>query len=165
MKEGPKSADELASATDTDARSMHRSLRALASVGVFAERADKTFESTPLSDTLRSEAPDSLRYTAMSELGVPHFGPWGEFMHSLKTGQPSFDDVFGMPVFEWFGKNPDRAKIFNRSMTELTNLAEPAVLEEPPLGQQGHRGLRARGAGVGVGVGVGGGRGGGVGKL
>jgi SAM-dependent methyltransferase len=90
---------------------------------------DKTFESTPLSDTLRSDAPDSLRYTAMSELGVSHFGPWGEFMHSLKTGRPSFDHVFGMPVFEWFGKNPDRAKIFNTSMTELTNLVEPAVLE------------------------------------
>ena len=40
---------------------MYRLLRALASVGVFAERADKTFESTPLSDTLRSDAPDSLR--------------------------------------------------------------------------------------------------------
>ena len=36
VKEGPKSADELASATDTDGRSMYRLLRALASVGVFA---------------------------------------------------------------------------------------------------------------------------------
>jgi hypothetical protein len=129
VKEGPKSADELASVTGTDGRSMYRLLRALASVGVFAERADKEFESTPLSETLRSDAPDCLRYTAMSELGVSHFGPWGEFMHSLKTGRPSFDHVFGMPVFEWFGKNPDRAKIFNGSMTELTNLVEPAVLE------------------------------------
>ncbi len=129
VKEGPKSAAELASATGTDGRSLYRLMRALASVGVFAERADKVFESTPLSDTLRSDVPDSLRYTAMSELGVSHFGPWGELMRSLKTGLPSFDHVFNMPVFEWFGNNPDRAKIFNGSMSEMTNLVEPAVLE------------------------------------
>jgi hypothetical protein len=73
---------------------MSRPLCALASVGVFAERADKGFESTLLSDTLRSDAPDSLRYKASSELGVPHFSPRGKFMHRLKTGQPSFDQVF-----------------------------------------------------------------------
>jgi hypothetical protein len=119
----------LASVTGTDGRAMYRLLRALASVGVFAERPDKGFESTLLSDTLRSDAPDSLRYKAMSELGVPHFSPRGKFMHRLKTGQPSFDQVFGMPVFEWFSKNPDRAKVFNGSMTEFTNLVEPAVME------------------------------------
>lgn len=124
----PKSAEQLASETGTSARPLYRLLRALASVGVYRERTDGKFESTPLSDTLKT-GENSLRFTAMSELGVSHYGPWGELMHSLKTGQPAFDRVFGMPVFEWFGKNPDRAEIFNRSMTELTSIVEPAVLE------------------------------------
>lgn len=124
----PKSAEQLASETGTGARPLYRLLRALASVGVYRERDDGKFESTPLSDTLKTSE-NSLRFTAMSELGVSHYGPWGELIHSLKTGRPAFDHVFGVPVFEWFGKNPERSEIFNRSMTELTSIVEPAVLE------------------------------------
>ncbi|HEV7301922.1 MAG TPA: methyltransferase [Tepidisphaeraceae bacterium] len=129
LKDGPRSADALAAATGMKARPMYRLLRALASVGVFRERADGTFELTAVAATLRSDVPDSLRATAMSELGPSHYGAWGEILHSLKTGDPSFDHVHGMPVFEWFGQNPDRAKIFNQSMTEFSTMVEAAVVE------------------------------------
>ena len=39
LEDGPKACDELAAATRVPARSLHRLLRALASVGVFAEVA------------------------------------------------------------------------------------------------------------------------------
>ncbi|MFT3785988.1 MAG: methyltransferase [Tepidisphaeraceae bacterium] len=149
----PKPVAEIAKATGTQVRPLYRLLRALASVGIFSERADGSFENTPLSDTLRTDAPQSLRYTTMSELGLTHFGPWGEILQSLKTGGPSFDHVFGMPVFDWFAKNPERSAIFNKSMLELTAMVEPAVLEAydfsscgPTIADigGGHGGLLAR---------------------
>ena len=43
LVDGPKSVDELAAATDTDAASLYRILRAAASVGVFTEQENRTF--------------------------------------------------------------------------------------------------------------------------
>lgn len=133
----PKSVAELAKEAQLHERSLYRLLRALASVGVFRERADGSFENTPLSWTLSDVAPDSVRALARSELGISHYPVWGEIMYSLKTGKPSFDKVYGMPVFEWFGKNPERAGIFNQSMSELTRVVEPAVLEAYDFGTCG----------------------------
>jgi hypothetical protein len=58
---GPKSADELATATKTHAPSLYRLLRALASVGIFAEEAGGKFRLTPLAEPLRADHPDSKR--------------------------------------------------------------------------------------------------------
>ncbi|HEX8340469.1 MAG TPA: methyltransferase [Tepidisphaeraceae bacterium] len=125
----PRTADELAGELGLHGRSLYRMMRALASVGVFREHADGRFENTPLSDTLRTGAPDSVRALARSELGPSHYPAWGEILYSLQTGRPSFDKVFGEPVFAWFEKNPQRAEVFNESMGELTRTVEPAVLE------------------------------------
>ncbi|MDB5326852.1 MAG: methylase involved in ubiquinone/menaquinone biosynthesis, partial [Phycisphaerales bacterium] len=125
----PRTADDLAKELGLHGRSLYRLMRALASVGVFHEHADGRFENTPLSSTLKNDAPDSVRALARSELGHCHYPSWGEILYSVETGKPSFDKVYGMPVFEWFGKNPERAQVFNQSMSELTNTVEPAVLE------------------------------------
>src|SRR3954453_20043611 len=49
---GPRTADELAAATGTHARSLYRLLRALASVGIFSEADDGRFTQTVLSEAL-----------------------------------------------------------------------------------------------------------------
>jgi len=54
IKDGPKTAAELAAATDTDEPSLFRCLRALASVGVLSHNSDNRFATTPLLETLRS---------------------------------------------------------------------------------------------------------------
>ena len=65
---GPKSPAELAAATGTHAPSLYRLLRGLASVGVFAEDDAGRFALTPMAELLRSDAPGSLRWSALSEL-------------------------------------------------------------------------------------------------
>src|SRR5579883_2797204 len=91
LKDGAKSADDLAKATETDARMLYRILRALASVGVFAENADGQFELTPLAESLRNDAPDSIRDFAIFMGANWHWQPWGDLLHSVKTGQPAFE--------------------------------------------------------------------------
>ncbi len=62
---GPKSIEELAAATDTKQELLYRLLRALASVGVFAEEDNKRFSLTPLAEPLRSGVPGSQRSGAV----------------------------------------------------------------------------------------------------
>ena len=85
LRDGPKTFEELAAATGTHAPSLYRVLRALASVGVFHEDGKRVFALTPLAETLRTDAPGSLRAFATVELGEEHYPAWGELLHSVQT--------------------------------------------------------------------------------
>jgi hypothetical protein len=128
LRDGPKTVEELAAATGTHAPSLYRVLRALASVGVFHEDGKRAFALTPLAETLRTDAPGSLRAFATVELGEEHYPAWGELLHSVKTGEIAFDRAFGMPVWKFFEENPDNAKTFNDAMTGFTLAVNDAVL-------------------------------------
>jgi hypothetical protein len=58
---GPRTVGDLAASTGAHAGSLHRSVRALASVGVFTEDPDGPFGLTPLAEPPRWEAPDTIR--------------------------------------------------------------------------------------------------------
>ena len=126
LKDGPRAADELASATNTHPQSLFRVLRALASVGILTSENDR-FGLTPLSETLVTDAPGSLRWFAVSELGQEHYPAWGNLMQSIKTGEIAFDNVFGMDVWKYFSQNPEEAAIFNNSMSALTAVTNEAI--------------------------------------
>jgi ubiquinone/menaquinone biosynthesis C-methylase UbiE len=128
LRDGPKTVDELAAATATHAPSLYRVLRALASVGVFSEDKKRGFALTPLAETLRTDAPGSLRAFATVELGEEHYPAWGELLHSVRTGEIAFDRAFGMPVWKFFEQNPENAKTFNDAMTGFTLAVNDAVL-------------------------------------
>src|ERR1700750_2497673 len=66
LKDSPQTAEELASATKSHAPSLFRILRALVSVGVLSSAEGGRFAQTPLSETLVTEAPGSLRWFAVS---------------------------------------------------------------------------------------------------
>lgn len=127
LKSGPKSAEELASATGTHAPSLFRILRALVSVGVLSSVEDGRFDQTPLSETLVTDAPGSLRWFAVSELGQEHYPAWGNLMHSVKTGEIAFDNFFGVDIWKYFQQNPEDAAVFNNSMTSVTAHTNEAI--------------------------------------
>jgi DNA-binding IclR family transcriptional regulator len=52
LKDGPKTAEELAEQAGVHARSLYRVLRACASIGVYSEDSEKRFSLTPISGTL-----------------------------------------------------------------------------------------------------------------
>jgi hypothetical protein len=127
LKSGPKTAEELASETRMHAPSLYRILRALASVGVLSTQEGKRFALTPLSETLVTDAPGSLRWFAVSELGQEHYPAWGNLMHSVKTGEIAFDHFFGVDVWEYFKQHPEDAAVFNDSMSGMTAAANEAI--------------------------------------
>jgi hypothetical protein len=127
LKDGSKTASEVAEATQTHAPSLYRVMRALAAAGVLVEDEEKRFGLTPLGATLRSDVPFSLRALATSELGEIHYPSWGALLHTVRTGERAFDHVFGTDCWDYFSKHPEYAQIFNQSMTEVTRIVEPAV--------------------------------------
>jgi hypothetical protein len=88
---------------------------------------DYRFGNTPMSETLRSDVPGSIRAFAMTELGEEHYPAWGELLHSVRTGGIAFDKAFGEPVWEFFAKHPDNAQIFNDAMSGITAQAQEAL--------------------------------------
>ena len=128
LKSGPAPIDRIAAETGTQARSLYRLLRALASVDVFSEEGSGRFRNTPLSETLISDRPGTLRYFAISELGEEHYGAWGDLLHSIRTGEIAFDKHFGAGVWEYLSRNPGRAATFNESMSRMTEAVNDAII-------------------------------------
>jgi hypothetical protein len=123
-----KTADELAQATEVYAPSLYRVLRALASVGIFAEDEAGRFHLTPLGEPLRSDAPDSCRAFANFLGSDWAYRAYGDILHSVQTGQPAFDHVYGKPVSAYLAENPAQARIFNDGMTSTSQISAPAIL-------------------------------------
>ena len=122
LKDGPRSSEYLSVATATDPQALYRLLRAIASVGVFVEIGEKKFANTPMSDTLRSDHPQSTRPMAIWMNEPEHWKVYGDLMYSVKTGQPAWDKTHGEPVFPYlFNTNRELGDIFNQAMTSYTH--------------------------------------------
>lgn len=129
LKDGAKSADELAQASGTQARPLYRLLRALASVGIFAEDDAGLFKLTPLAQPLRSDTPDSLRDFSIFIGADWHWRAWGDLFDSVQSGQPAFEKIYGQAFFEYLGENTGPAQVFNDAMTSISTAASTAVVD------------------------------------
>jgi hypothetical protein len=133
---GEKSVQELAKASGSQERSLYRLLRALSSVGVFAEVAERRFGITPLAECLRSDVPGSLRNIARM-VGMPTtWRAWQELLHCVKTGETGLKKAFGITdPFDYLAQHPDEAAIFNSAMTDFSGLTAPAIAAAYDFGQ------------------------------
>ncbi|SRR5579885_3348954 len=127
LKDGPKTVEELADATSTNPGALYRLLRALASVGIFAEAASRRFSLTALAEPLRSDAAGSKRALALMS-GDEQFRTWAEIDYSIRTGKVAFDKVFGKPIFDYLGEHPDKARIFDAAMVGIHGRESNATL-------------------------------------
>lgn len=127
LKEGPRTADDLAQQTATHPRSLYRLLRGLASLGIFSETKPRLFEMTALSEALLDGVPGSQRAMAMMS-GEEHYESWSELLYCVKTGKTGFEKRYGMLPFDYLAKHPEPAKIFDAAMTSVHGAESPAML-------------------------------------
>jgi hypothetical protein len=128
LADGAKTGESLAAETETHAPSLHRLLRALASLGVLDETEPGRFALTPLGAQLRRDAPDSVRSLAMLFGSGPAWRCWGELRHCLRTGETAMRHLYGMGAFEYFAAHPEEATIFNAAMAENTRQVGRALV-------------------------------------
>jgi orsellinic acid C2-O-methyltransferase len=123
---GPRSADDLAATTALQAEPLRRMLRALVSLGVFVETEDGRFGATAVSECFR-DRPGTLRGMALM-LPNETYEAFGSLMHTLRTGQPAFEHVFGMTHWEQLALEPERSVIFNAAMQSITEGIQESVV-------------------------------------
>src|SRR5437016_7361567 len=128
LKDGPRTAADIARTVNASEDGVYRLLRALGSVGLFAETGNRRFRLTPLGKLLCTEAPQALGAYARFVGHESTWRPWGELGHSVRTGQPAFDRVFAMPIFEYFAKMPEAAAVFDAAMTSISTWESKAVV-------------------------------------
>jgi O-methyltransferase domain/Dimerisation domain len=131
---GGASCETLAAATDSDPAALHRVIRVLASVGVFDLQPDGRVDPTELSRTLLTDAPGSLRGWAVDQLGGEHYKAWGELLHSVRTGEVAFEQVFSKNAWDHRAENPQSAKEFDEGMASFIGAHNQSVLDSYPFG-------------------------------
>jgi hypothetical protein len=130
LSDRAQSTEVLAQLTETDPRSLYRLLRALSSIGVFVETEPGWFALTPLATYLQSNQPGSIRDAAIM-LGDPeHYASWGNLLHSLRTGESAFENLYGMNVFQHYAQNPQAAAVFDRAMTSFSSAENAGVVTQ-----------------------------------
>jgi SAM-dependent methyltransferase len=105
LADGALSTVDIAGRVGAHPSALRRVLRALASRGVFTEVAPDVFGLTPLAQPLRSAHPLSLR-TAYPLLAA-EVRAWAAIHHTVRTGAPAFDDVHGMPYWDYYAAHRD----------------------------------------------------------
>jgi hypothetical protein len=136
LQDGPRTSDDLATACGAHAPSLYRLLRGLASVGIFQEVEDRRFALTSMATLLRSDVDGSMR--ALGEMyGREQYLAWGDAFHSIQTGQPAFDRVFGSSYFDYLAGHPEAGTVFDRAMSGWTTQVAAGVVAAYDFGDVG----------------------------
>jgi O-methyltransferase/methyltransferase family protein len=126
---GGRSAEDLAASTGTNADALYRVLRALISVGIFAEPEPRIITLSPAAEPLRRDVPGSVHGLALwvADPFMIHIA--SDLLYSVETGKPAVEHLYGKPAFECIASIPRIQAAFNEGMTTISREFAPAVLE------------------------------------
>jgi AraC-like DNA-binding protein len=128
LADGPLSIDQLAARVDADADALRRLLRALISRGVFRYRRDGRYELNSLADTLRSDAPASMKSAARFYGSQEQRERWTLLVDSVRTGTSVVPALRGKSSFDYFADEPELAELFNQTMTSVSEMTDATVV-------------------------------------
>jgi hypothetical protein len=126
VKDGPKTADDLARAIGVHPGALYRLLRVLASYEIFAEDEDHRFGLTPIASLLQTGTRESKRAFALWSGGLS-YELFGALEYTIRTGKPAFDHRYGMEFFEYLAQNPEVGTLFDEFMSRQTAPVGPVV--------------------------------------
>ena len=124
---GQRSAADLARELKVNEGALYRTLRLLASQGVFEETDGRCFKNNQVSDYLRTGVPGSVRPLLLFWGSDFHYPCFGKILHSIETGESSRTFLSGTDGFEHLRQNPEEARLFDDAMTTLSELVAPAI--------------------------------------
>jgi O-methyltransferase domain/Dimerisation domain len=129
IQNGPRTAQEVAAAKGLHVDAVYRLLRALASVGIFAEQEDGRFRQTPMADALRSDVPYSMRGIARVTNRPWITRGWSELEHSVRTNISAFEHVHGLQALDYVSQHTEEMEVFADAMDGYAVLGGTAVVE------------------------------------
>jgi hypothetical protein len=123
----PLDLSELASRVGAEPEALRRLLRVLAAFGIFELLPDGRAASNPASSLLRDNVPGSLRPFALWSGGVS-YQAFGGLGHSVRTGTPAFEHLFGQQFFEYLAEHQRAGELFDDMMAWITRPLCPALV-------------------------------------
>ena len=111
MKAGHHDVAELAALTNADRDALHALLGYLVSKGVFREQGPGRFECNRAAEKLAQ-----AWFLDLGGIGGRMAHAWGTVLDYVRTGQPAYDKVFGLPFWEDLAAHPAVAADFDELM-------------------------------------------------
>ncbi|MGS2810167.1 methyltransferase [Nocardia sp. MW-W600-9] len=112
---------ELAAATGTDLDALGRLLRYLTQLEI-VEPLGTGYTLTEIGALLVAGAQPSLQ-PLVCLYGGAFYQSFGELGYAVRTGRTAFDNHFGMPHFDYFRADPERASLFDRAMAASASIS------------------------------------------
>src|SRR5579884_1587909 len=127
LDSGWRCAADLATELKVHGGALYRTLRLLASQGIFEENDARCFKNNPVSKFLRANVPGSVRPLLLFWGSEFHYPCFGKMLHSIQTGESSRTFLSGTDGFEYLRQNPEQARLFDDAMTTMSELVAPAI--------------------------------------
>ncbi|MGW0470775.1 methyltransferase [Streptomyces coeruleorubidus] len=116
----PRPAADVAADAGAEPQPMTRLLRALAGLGLLREHGFGTFAVAPAGLLLAPGRPDSLTSFVRMFTEPAIIRAWEHLDDSVRTGDVSFDTVFGTDFFSHLARQPELSGEFNAAMSQAT---------------------------------------------
>jgi len=133
---GVNDVEALARECDCHASALQRLLRGLAALGVLRQESDGRYHLGATGELLRSGAPLGLAAHAQWWSGSA-WGVWADLLGSVRTGRSTREREQGHKGFDHLEADAESARLFHRSMVELTRLVAADLAASPALPEAG----------------------------
>lgn len=120
LANGPRTSDDVAREVDAHPESLFRLMRGGVSAGLLQEVSPRTFALTAMGELLRSDVRGSMRHMAISMSEPGHWLPWGRLPEAIRSGKNTAQAALGVPLWEYFSRNPEQQAHFAQAMSGLT---------------------------------------------
>ncbi|ALG15213.1 hypothetical protein AOZ06_32165 [Kibdelosporangium phytohabitans] len=133
LKDGPRTIEELAKLTDSQEQPLFRLLRTSAALRIVRQDAEGRFELTEEGESLRSDLSSSLRDLVVFSGDEMLTRPYSDLVHSVRTGAPAFEKVYGKSFYEYTESSPEAGALFDKTMTQRSWLTAVTLLRRVDL--------------------------------
>jgi hypothetical protein len=130
----PRTHADLAAELGLPAASLHRLLRAAATIGLVAEPSPGSFTATALSDLLRAGVEGSLHNFARNVVGHGHWSVWGQLSDAIRTDTGQAHAALGTSLWDYYRDHPGEERRFAAAMSERTATQTAAIVATVDLG-------------------------------
>jgi len=132
LADGPLSTADLAERTGANAGALRLALHILTDDDIFEEVEPDVWANTRRSKLLRAGVENSQHTMAQFAGADWLWASYANLSHSVTTGKAAFDEIYGINLWAWMGRNPLKGKQFNDAMDEFSATVGPSIAKSYP---------------------------------
>lgn len=115
---GDRSLAELSQSLGTESKVLTPLLEAATTLGLLQKCDQNRYRLTLKGERLRTANADSV--VPLLNHHREGYLAWDALSHTLQTGQPAFDRIYQMSIYQYQGQHPEKLTEFNRYMQQTT---------------------------------------------